>query len=143
VLQPMAEIVRWLLVLVLVISGAAKLLDRSGSVRSLPGFGVPDRAAVFLPVLLPAAEILLAAALLTKYALQPGAWLVLVLFAGFTSAVAINLFRGRRPTCHCFSQLSAGPIGPGTLVRNVILLLLAVLLVLSSQYDYWLFPCVP
>ena len=40
-----------------------------------------------------------------------------------------SLARGSTPSCRCFGQLSAAPIGTETLVRNFILLALAGLLV--------------
>ena len=37
----------------------------------------------------------------------------------FVSIVGYNLFRGRRPKCHCFGELSSSPIGWRTLVLNL------------------------
>jgi peroxiredoxin len=36
----------------------------------------------------------------------------------FTTGIGLNLVRGRRPLCHCFGQLSSGPIGGRVLARN-------------------------
>ena len=50
----------------------------------------------------------------------------LVLLA-FTGLLILNLARGRRPPCACFGASSRRPIGPGSLVRNLVLLALAVI----------------
>jgi thiol-disulfide isomerase/thioredoxin len=56
-----------------------------------------------------------------------------VLLSTFTVAIAVNLARGRTPDCRCFGQVRARPIGPGTLVRNLILVGIAAVLVTRGQ----------
>jgi hypothetical protein len=51
----------------------------------------------------------------------------------FTCLVVLNLRRGRRPPCHCFGRVGEpAPIGPGTVVRNVGLMALAVAVLLTA-----------
>ena len=43
------------------------------------------------------------------------------------SAARERLAEGRRPPCACFGALSRRPVGPGSVVRNVVLIALALL----------------
>jgi hypothetical protein len=54
------------------------------------------------------------------------AWIAAALIGGFTVLIGVRLAQGRRPPCACFGRMSTRPIGPGTLVRNIVLLALAV-----------------
>ena len=42
---------------------------------------------------------------------------------------------GKRPDCNCLGQLYSEPIGPSTLVRNGVLLLLSVMVLTRSVHD--------
>jgi uncharacterized membrane protein YphA (DoxX/SURF4 family) len=114
-------VVRYLLALVFVVAALTKLADRPGTRRAIVGFGAPDSVADPLALALPAIE--LAAAMLLVHG--PLAWwgslLGLLLLLGFSGAIALNLFRGNAPDCHCFGQLYSEPISGWTLVRNGVL----------------------
>ena len=71
--------------------------------------------------LLPLAELAIAAGLLPVASAWYGALGALSLLLLFISGISLNLLRGRTPDCHCFGQLSSGPIGWTTLARNVLL----------------------
>ena len=120
-------IARLLLAAVFAVSGVAKLLDRAGTRRALADFGVPVALVRPAGVLLPAAELAVAASL----ALTPAAWWgalgALVLLAAFVVVLSVSLARGRRPDCRCFGQLGTSPIGWGTVARNVALMIAAAL----------------
>lgn len=120
-------IARASLALVLGAAGAAKLADRDGSRQAMLGFGVPAALAPGLALLLPLAEIALGLALLPAASARGAAAGAFVLFLLFIAGIIWNLARGRRPDCHCFGQLSSRPIGPGTAVRNGLLLAVAAL----------------
>jgi peroxiredoxin len=51
----------------------------------------------------------------------------------FTGVLAINLVRGKRPSCSCFGQIASKPIGWGTVVRNLLILSPALLLVFIGR----------
>jgi hypothetical protein len=118
-----------LLIAVLVVSGVAKLRD-PGDTQSvfdklrLPRFLTTLRA----PALLPYGELVVAAALLVL----PDGWyvvaatLTLLLFAAYVVVVARALTFGYPLLCGCFGQLGLGWITRQTLVRNVVLLAVAV-----------------
>src|ERR1051325_10730699 len=113
---------------VFAIAGAATLADRAGSRRALTGFGVPDRLTASLAVGLPIAELAVAAALFTRDLAWAGAVGAALLLAVFVVAIALNMARGRATDCHCFGQLHSKPAGRPTLVRNGVLLTMALIL---------------
>lgn len=115
---------RLLLAGVLIVGGTAKLLDRQGTREAVVAFGLPDRWATFVAGSLAPVELLVACLLL----LHPSRWgpgAALLLLALLTAAVAENLRRGRRPSCHCFGSLGGGAISGRTLLRNAALAALA------------------
>ncbi len=112
---------RLLLAAVFMVAGAAKLADREGSRRALADFGVPTPLATPLGVLLPLAELAVAAALIPAATAWWGAAGALVLLLLFIAAIGANLARGRKAECHCFGQLHSEPAGWKTLARNGVL----------------------
>jgi methylamine dehydrogenase accessory protein MauD len=114
-------VARVLLVAVFSGAGITKLADRAGSKQALVDFGVPASLAVPLGVLLPLAELAVAAALIPASTAWWGAVGALVLLLLFVGGISANLARGRKPECHCFGQLHSEPAGWKTLVRNGVL----------------------
>src|SRR3989442_5122353 len=112
---------RFLLAVVFVVAGLAKLVDRAGSRQALIDFGVPARLVTPLAVLLPLAELAVAGALIPTASAWWGALGALALLLLFVVAIGYNLARGRTPDCHCFGQLQSAPAGWSTLVRNLVL----------------------
>ena len=106
-----------------VLAGASKLALGAGWTQQASAFGAPVRLAPVVPWV----ELALGAALVVQLA-RPwpaiGAIAVLVLF---TVLIVRHLAAGRRPECACFGAWSSRPIGVGHLVRNSLLLALAVL----------------
>lgn len=123
----MSVAARVVLGFVFLVSGAAKLADRTWP-QSAAVFGVPARAARLLPVL----ELAVGAALVPGLG---GAWVVgaaAALLVGFTAVIVARLVSdGDRPVCACFGAWSARPISWRTVARNVGLLGLAALAVLE------------
>lgn len=86
---------------------------------------LPERAARVFGLLLPWVELGLALTLVLGIALRiTGSAAMLLLFC-FIVAVAINLRRGRQIRCNCYGIADTSTIGWGTVVRNLLLLLLA------------------
>ncbi|WP_419841997.1 MauE/DoxX family redox-associated membrane protein [Candidatus Poriferisodalis sp.] len=108
----------------LLASGALKLRDRSwpaaAAAMGAPRWSVPFVAPV---------EIVLGAGLAAGVGDPWPAWLALGLLAVFSAALAAVLRRppAQRPACACFGRWSAQPVGPGALVRNGVLVLVAVM----------------
>jgi peroxiredoxin len=120
---------RLLLAVVFVLAGLAKLADLKGSQQALWDFGVPTLLARPLGVLLPLAELVVAAALLPTLTAWWAALGALVLLLLFVAGIGYNLAHGRTPDCHCFGQLHSSPAGWPTLIRNLFLAAVASLMV--------------
>ena len=112
---------RLLLAIVFAVAGVAKLADRAGSRQAVVGFGVPAALAAPFGILLPLAELAVAAALVPATTAWWGAVGALVLLLLFVVAIGASLARGRKPNCHCFGQLHSAPAGWSTLARNAVL----------------------
>lgn len=128
-----AEAARWVVAGVLVVSGAAKLASRSSSkAAEMQALGVPTALTPTVAVVLPIVELVVAALLLLVDARWPTLPAV-ALFTAFAIVVAVNLLRGRRPSCRCFGSLSDRPLSPWTLVRNGWLLALAAVAIATPD----------
>jgi peroxiredoxin len=121
-----------LLVLVFAVAGVAKLANRSGTVESIEAFGAPPRSAPAGALLLPIAELAVAAALVPAATALWGALAAAALLVIFSLAVARALRAGSAPDCNCFGGLTQTKVGRGTLVRNLLLAGLAGLVALGS-----------
>lgn len=118
------------------LSGYQKLLfpaDFAVSVyrfHLLPGFLV-NIAALYLPWL----ELVCAGCLLFIPRYRSAAlWIVLLLLAGFTAAIGINLWRGSAFGCGCFGRGAADePLSWLSLLRNAGLICLVVLALLARN----------
>jgi peroxiredoxin len=120
---------------VLLVAAVAKLADRPGSRRALENFGVPARLAAPFALVVPLAELVIAAALLPRATAAGAALAAAALLLVFTAAIALNLARGRSPDCHCFGQLHSAPAGWRTLARNAALIGLAGLVAWQGRDD--------
>ena len=118
-------VARALLALLFAVAGAAKLADRDGAAEAARGFGVPARAAGAVALLLPLAELALAAALVPPATAPYAALAAAALLLGFALAIARAMRAGAAPDCHCFGQLHSAPAGRATLLRNGLLAALA------------------
>jgi len=137
----MADVVgiaRLVLVAVFAVAGWAKLSDRPGTRQAVVEFGVPQVLARPVAVLLPLAELVVAGLLLFSGSAVPGAVGAVVLLGLFIVGIGVSLARGRRPDCHCFGQVHSEPVGPKTLVRNVVLVGVGLLIVTGGHgTNFW------
>jgi thiol-disulfide isomerase/thioredoxin/uncharacterized membrane protein YphA (DoxX/SURF4 family) len=118
-------IARLVLAAVFTLAGVAKLSDLKGSRKAIIDFGLPAVLASPLALLLPVAELGVAAALIPASSAWWGALGALGLLLLFVVGISINLARGRTPECHCFGQLHSAPAGWRTLARNGVLAAIA------------------
>ena len=102
-------------------AGWAKIHDRESTAATLKAFGVPEKLLRSGSIALPILELLTAASMLPVATSGYGAVAALALLLLFVAVICYNLARNRRPACNCFGQMSAKPIGPGTVVRNLLL----------------------
>ena len=112
-----------LVALTLLLAGVSKLATPAQWRSQAAGLGVPQPLATVTPFV----ELALGALLLVQVQRHAVAWLALALFGIFTALLVLRLAQGKRPPCACFGSLSSKPIGPGHLVRNMVLIGLAVL----------------
>ncbi len=126
---------RLVLTAVFIVSGVGKLADLPGSRKATAGFGVPERLVPTAAVLLPIAELIVAAALLFTASARWGGLGGLALLILFIGVIGFNLARGRTPDCHCFGQLHSEPIGWSTIIRNVALSAVAAFIVVGGWND--------
>src|SRR5215213_3856997 len=122
-------IARLVLAGVFTLAGLAKLSDLKGSRQAIIDFGVPSSIAAPLGLVLPVAELSVAATLLPASTAWWGALGALALLSVFVVGITYNLVRGRKPECHCFGQLHSAPAGWETLARNGVLTAVAGLVV--------------
>jgi len=118
-------VARLLLAVVFVVAGLAKIADLKGSQKAVEGFGVPSFLAIPLGTILPFAELAVAIALIPTAWAFYGAIGAAVLLLAFIIGIGANLSVGRQPDCHCFGQLHSEPVGAPTLIRNIILAVIA------------------
>ena len=88
---------RGVLFVVFLLAGVAKLRDREGTAAAVVAFGVPQRLARPVSVLLPAMELVTAGLLVSSVTALAGALTASALLATFTVVIAVSLAHGRRP----------------------------------------------
>ena len=127
-------IARLVLGAVFTLAGVAKLSDLKGSRQAIIDFGVPSAIAAPLGLVLPLAELTVAATLLPACTAWWGALGALALLSVFVVGITYNLARGRKPECHCFGQLHSAPAGWKTLARNGVLAAIAGFVLWAGYY---------
>ncbi len=75
---------------------------------------------------------MVAALLLVQWQRAVAAWCAVALLGAFTVLLVVKLARGERPPCACFGSWTAAPIGPANVVRNLVLVAVAVAAALLS-----------
>lgn len=128
--------IRVFLGLVFLTSGAGKLLNQKKFSEAVQEYSIlPPFLSRAYGIFLPWAEMIVGIGLLAGIALYLMAVSMSVLLVGFIVAIVVNLRRGRTLECHCYGVLSANAIGWGTVLRDILLLMLAVTLALNVLDD--------
>ena len=102
------------------VAGVTKLLDQRGTRDAVKNFGSPESLAPTLALILPIAELAIAAGLLFKSTVVVSDLAALLVLGLFVLVISVNLAGGRTHDCHCFGQFYSRPLGWPTLARNVI-----------------------
>ena len=118
------------------LAGVTKLVDRQGAIDGAAALGVRDRWAPVVGTALAPTELALGVLLFVGPLERAAAVAALLLFVAFTVLLSANLARGSRPTCHCFGEISDAPIGPFSVVRNVVLVACCAGLAVAGRPDY-------
>ena len=122
-------LLRLILCLVFVVAGVTKLVDTQDTRQTLRNFGVPTRLAAPFGLLLPLTELVTAVLLAVGDLAWWGALAAFVLLSVFTVAVVVSIIRGHRLNCRCFGAWSSKPISGKSVMRNVVLALIALLFI--------------
>lgn len=123
----------WIPIVAAVVVGIVFLVAGGSKIAAGPEWPVQARglgAPAFVIPVVPWVEILIGAVLVVQVARRPAAAAAIVMLAVFTVLIVGQLARGHRPPCACFGAWSAKPLGPGHVVRNTVLLVLAVVALL-------------
>lgn len=112
-------LVRLVLAAVLAVSAVMKLRSLKGSQQAAVDLGVPKALAPAVGPGVPVVELAIAAALVPTETARWGGAAALALLLAFAGVLAANLSAGRRPTCHCFGELSRAEISWATVARNL------------------------
>jgi uncharacterized membrane protein YphA (DoxX/SURF4 family) len=105
-----------------VLAGASKLAaGRTWQVQAA-GLGAPSWTVGPLPWI----ELGLGAILISNLIRRPASIAALGLLLAFSVLLIARLREGRHPPCACFGAWSARPLGPGHLVRNGVLVVVAI-----------------
>lgn len=121
---------------VLIASGILKLRDFKGTRRSLDDLPLPNIVrADWFARLFPIVEIMLGGALLISptppYPMV--AALTSVIFLAYLVIIAIATTRPRPIVCNCFGSLSTAPVSRRTVLRNTLLLSVAIAAFVTSN----------
>ncbi|MGD9998079.1 MAG: MauE/DoxX family redox-associated membrane protein [Ilumatobacteraceae bacterium] len=121
-------VARVVLGVVFVLAGASKVYAGREWPEQAGRLGVPPGVAMFVPWF----ELAVGAVVVAGVAPTAAATVALVTLATFTALLARTLRQGRRPPCACFGAWSARPLGWHHVVRNGVLMALAVVAVVTS-----------
>ena len=129
-----ADVIASFLALVLAIAATAKIYDSRSLRAALRTAGLNEVLVGLLVRFLPAAELIVAGALIVgnstsvRLALPTAA----CLFAAFTLWILVMLARGLHPACGCFGVADES-LGARSVARNLVLLALAVTALLLGR----------
>lgn len=112
---------------VMCVAGAAKVVKSQEWPEQARAMGAPAFVIPFLPWI----EILLGAALVARLAPVVSGATAIAVLAAFTALILLNIARGRRPVCACFGAWRPAPLGWKHVVRNVVLVAMAAVSMLS------------
>jgi hypothetical protein len=119
---------------VLVTAAVAKLRDRRATRAAL----VASRLPASLDVTLPVVEAFTALGLLVERRTAWAAYVACALLVAFTVFLVVEMQRGVEQPCPCFGAAGSGePTGARTIVRNLVLLALAVLATGTAPQVQW------
>ena len=124
----LAVVLRGALALLLVAAALHKLRDRDAFRATLEAYALlPAPLLSPLARAVPLLELSAAALLVTSRAAPAGGALAALLLAVYALAMGVNLLRGRRDLdCGCMGPGARSTVGPGLVVRNLVLLFAAL-----------------
>jgi hypothetical protein len=122
---------RVVLAVIFSVAALAKLADGDGFRRTLRAFRVPRRFVRPLGILVPAAELAVAAGLVTTRLAWIAALAALALLLLFSATIGVGLGFDYWLECRCFGALGEARVGRRRLLRNSVLASLSAFVVAS------------
>ncbi|MCP9487899.1 MAG: DoxX family membrane protein [Gaiellaceae bacterium MAG52_C11] len=127
-----ALIARFLLAVVFVLAGLAKLRRSDDFARAITGYELlPQSLVPAVAAWLPRLEVAVGGLLLVGLLTVPAAVVLAAALVAFAASVGIALARGREIDCGCFGTVAPTRITWWTLGRNIVLLAAAILVISS------------
>jgi putative oxidoreductase len=124
-----ATTARWALAGILLTAGISKLPRRAEFTQAVLAYNILSvRFARIAARCIPWLEIVAGLGLLIGLYTSVAAALACMLLSAFTIAIGINLWRGNDLDCHCFGTAHQTKIGPGALLRNLLLILITLVI---------------
>lgn len=122
---------------VFIVSGVAKWLDKPGTEASMSRYTfLPVGSGKFIANVFPPIELLIGVLLVLGLFTRLAAVAAVLMYILFTGLIIYDLSRGKTESCHCFGKLSDEKLTPMSVVRNVFLMLLALLV--AFAFDGWM-----
>lgn len=124
----LAVVARSAMALLFVVAALHKLRDRDAFRATLDAYALlPQALSAPLARAVPVLEIAAAVLLVTPRAAAAGGALAALLLGVYALAMGVNLLRGRRDLdCGCMGPGARSPVGPGLIVRNAVLIAVAL-----------------
>lgn len=124
----LAVVLRGALALLFVVAALHKLRDRDAFRATLDAYALlPSALTAPLARAVPLVELVAALLLVAPRAAAVGASIAVLLLSVYALAMGVNLLRGRRDLdCGCMGPGAHSPIGPELLVRNLFLIVAAL-----------------
>jgi Methylamine utilisation protein MauE len=107
---------------IFVVAGAAKLALGAAWPAQARAMGAPMPIATIVP----GVELVIGATLIARIAMPLPALAAIVLLVSFSVLIARQLVDGRHPPCACFGAWSHRPLSGAHLVRNAVLVAVAI-----------------
>lgn len=132
------EVFFYIIVLVLLFSGFAKIIDPLPLMKTLEALKLFSFTTLegeinfYLAATLPLFEIGLAILLLMKVNLKLILSITLLLFTGFLFYAVYGYYLGITNDCGCFGNIIKSEFGVGMIVRNFVLFVITVFILLGS-----------
>lgn len=124
----LAVVLRGALALLFVVAALHKLRDRHAFRATLDAYALlPSGLTAPLARAVPLVELTAAILIVAPRAATAGAVLAVLLLSVYALAMGVNLLRGRRDLdCGCMGPGARSPVGPGLVVRNLVLIAAAL-----------------
>ena len=126
-MSSLAVVASVLLGVTFLVAGGSKIAAGDQWPEQARGLGAP----AFVVPVLPWFEIALGAVLVVQVSRVPAAVIALAVLATMTALIVRRLAQHEHPPCACFGAWSAKPLGWGHVVRNVLLMVLAVVAIVA------------